>query len=71
MEIKRFSTALARAPKLDFVPVRTVSESAEGWRLAEERKDAGGTRWWVYVLLTSTATVAAAYAATRGVSALL
>jgi FAD dependent monooxygenase len=33
-QVMKFAKLLAEAPKLDYVPVRTINEDAKGWKLA-------------------------------------
>ncbi|KAL6705827.1 hypothetical protein ACN47E_006287 [Coniothyrium glycines] len=63
-----FAKSLAQAPKLDYVPVQTINEDAEGWKLADKTKkdDAVSSTWLAYVVLTSTVGVSLAYAASTG-----
>ncbi|KAH9863365.1 hypothetical protein IAQ61_009642 [Plenodomus lingam] len=64
-QVKQLAESLTQAPKLDYVPLRTLNEDAEGWKLVNkiEKKSAeipvGG--WLKYVLFTCTVGAAIAY----------
>ncbi|CAO2657389.1 Nn.00g035150.m01.CDS01 [Neocucurbitaria sp. VM-36] len=71
MQMWKFAEAFSKAPKLNYAPVRTINENAEGWKLAKKSEDKVSTGWLTYVLLTSTVGVAIAYCiATAGRPAL-
>lgn len=58
VQIKKLATAWARAPKLDYVPVRTIDENAPGWLLAKEDEKSvkyPAVPWLVYAGLGSVA----------------
>jgi FAD dependent monooxygenase len=63
MQAKRMGMGFARAPKLEYVPTRTINENAEGWKVEKRAKRGAGRAWIVYVLLTSVVGVAVSYAA--------
>jgi FAD dependent monooxygenase len=65
----KLAESFGKAPKLDYVPVMTVDESAPGWHLGEKKSERMG--WWAYVLVTSTVGAAVAWGITMGRSALL
>ncbi len=44
-QILQFAASFAKAPKLSYVPVRTIDENAEGWRLGKEEDKASSTLW--------------------------
>jgi FAD dependent monooxygenase len=48
VQVKKLATAFAKAPKLDYVPVQTIDESAEGWLLAKKEGKASIIPWLVY-----------------------
>lgn len=48
VQVTKFATAWAKAPKLDYVPVRTIDESAPGWLLAKEVERKSSTPWLLY-----------------------
>lgn len=48
MQFKSLAMAWAKAPKLDYVPVRTIDESAPGWLLAKEEEGISSTKWLLY-----------------------
>ena len=58
LQRKATARTLAKAPKLDYAPTRTINESAEGWRLNEEREKEKekekekNVDWAKYVFLT-------------------
>jgi len=59
-----FAKLVAKGPKLDFVPVRTVNEETKGWQLAkrdpkETKKPKSGIL--AYFLLTSTMGIVVSY----------
>lgn len=45
VQLKKLATAWAKAPKLDYVPLRTIDETAPGWLLAKEDKKISSTPW--------------------------
>jgi FAD dependent monooxygenase len=69
MQTIKFAESFGKAPKLDYVPVRTVDESAEGWKLGKKKSE--GMGWWTYVIVTSTIGAAVAWGVTQGAPALL
>jgi FAD dependent monooxygenase len=56
LQRKATARTLAKAPKVDYAPTRTINESAEGWRLNEEREKEKekekNVDWAKYVFLT-------------------
>lgn len=56
LQRKATARTLAKAPKVDHAPKRTINESAEGWRLNEESKEEKeeeeNVDWAKYVFLT-------------------
>jgi FAD dependent monooxygenase len=57
-------TAFSMAPKLNYAPVQTINEDAEGWKLGQKAKEAGsGAGWLAYALVTSAVGVGLSYAA--------
>ena len=62
----KFAESLAQAPKLDYVPTRTINENAAGWKLANKKDGSTSSSWLVYVVLTSTVGLSIAYAASAG-----
>jgi FAD dependent monooxygenase len=67
MHKKGLAKSLALAPKLSYVPTRTIDEGAEGWQLALETRDEPRA-WLIYVVLTSIVGVIAAYCVRTGLS---
>ncbi|KAI8938093.1 hypothetical protein NX059_005763 [Plenodomus lindquistii] len=67
-KLMQLAESLAEAPKLDYVPVRTMNEDAEGWQLAKkgEKSVAGARSWGAKVLLASVVGAAVAYAVSWG-----
>jgi FAD dependent monooxygenase len=65
----KFAESSGKAPKLDYVPVRNVDESAPGWKLGEKKSE--GMGWWAYALVCSTVGAAVAWGVTMGFPALL
>ena len=55
-QVKKLATTFAKAPKLDYVPVQTIDESAEGWLLAKKEEKASTTPWIVYAGVGAVAT---------------
>lgn len=47
-QLLKFATEWAKAPKLDYVPVQTIDESAPGWLLAKEQEETSGRSWLTY-----------------------
>lgn len=63
---------MAMAPKLDYVPTRTINENAPGWKLGEKKpQESSNAGWLSYVLLTSVVGVAISYAAVNNWGLLL
>jgi FAD dependent monooxygenase len=48
VQIKKLATAWAKAPKLDYVPVKTIDETAPGWLMAKEDDKKSSTPWLLY-----------------------
>ncbi|KAF2856777.1 FAD/NAD(P)-binding domain-containing protein [Plenodomus tracheiphilus IPT5] len=65
-QFMKLAESISRAPKLDYVPVRTMNEDAEGWKLAKKGAINARGGWRMHVLLTSTVGVAIAYAVSAG-----
>ena len=67
IRVQKFAEAFGKSPKLDYAPVRTMNESADGWKLAEKKDEENkGAGWLTYVVLTSTIGVTVAYMARQG-----
>lgn len=47
-QVKQLATAWAKAPKLNYVPMRTIDETAPGWLLADKKEGAASSTWLVY-----------------------
>ena len=73
LQRKATARTLAKAPKVDYAPTRTIDESAEGWHWMEKQEMNKGKKggWFKYMVLTSVVGVTAAYMARAGVPALL
>jgi FAD dependent monooxygenase len=69
MQTLKFAESFGKAPKLDYVPVRTVDENAEGWRLGEKKRE--GMRWGMYLVVGATVGAAIAWWATSTLSLIL
>jgi FAD dependent monooxygenase len=48
VQVMKLATAWAKAPKLDYVPVKTIDETAPGWLLAKEDEKISSTPWLLY-----------------------
>jgi FAD dependent monooxygenase len=59
---QNFVLTLAKSPKLEYVPTRTINEDAEGWKIPDKVPDTGRP-WVVYALATSAMGVALSYMA--------
>jgi FAD dependent monooxygenase len=77
VNIEKMALHFAKAPKLDYAPLRTVNEQTEGWQFAKKDEDEKkkkkkqvSTGWMSYVLLTSTVGIAVAYVMTAGLPTL-
>lgn len=58
---REFQESLAKSPKLDYAPTRTINEDAEGWKEADRSHNTSGIGWISYVLFATSA-VAVSYA---------
>lgn len=64
MQGMKMMTAFSMAPKLNYAPVQTLNEDAEGWKLGKKAKEAGSSAaWYTYALATSAVGVGLSYAA--------
>lgn len=52
-QVKQLATAWAKAPKLDYVPARTIDETAPGWLLAEKEQGVSSTTWLLYASIAA------------------
>ena len=69
MQTLKLAESFGKAPKLDYAPVRTVDESAEGWKLGERKSK--GMGWWTYVIVTSTVGAAMPWWVTQALPSVL
>lgn len=56
VQLKKLATAWAKAPKLDYVPVQTIDETAPGWLLVNEKEKTSVTPWLLYAGVGAVAT---------------
>lgn len=63
---KKFAAAFAKSPKLSYVPVRTIDESAEGWQLGKGQ--GGAAPWLRYGMIMVVVGMPIAYMATAWLS---
>lgn len=55
-QVKKLAMSWAKGPKLDYVPVRTIDETAPGWLLAKEEERTSSMPWLLYAGLGALAT---------------
>jgi FAD dependent monooxygenase len=60
---QKMAESFVQSPKLDYAPVRTINENAEGWHLGKQKEKEAKVGLVPYVLLTSMVGATIAYLA--------